>query len=261
MKIALIQSDLFWADPEANMFHFESMFEQLQEDEQMVVLPEAFSSGFVMDKDMIEEISTFPVKETMIKWTKRYGKIFVGSAFVNDQGKFFNRMFWVEPNGKTYQYDKRHLFSYAGENKIFTPGKQRISIQSENFIFRLNICYDLRFPVWNANTLKDNQPEYDVLLYVANWPEKRRTAYLKLLQARAIENQSYVIWVNRVGEDGYGNHHTGDTCLIGPDGSFIDKAPVSKEQVLHIKIRKPYLDDFRTQFPFYKDWDKFSIET
>ncbi len=262
MKIALIQTDIIWNNPEANILHIQEFLNALSRDVSLVVLPEAFTTGFVMEKEKLEKTATYPVPDFMKLWAGMYGKTLAGSVFVKENGRFYNRMYWVEPSGKVIVYDKKHLFTYAGEDKIFTAGNRRVHAHLDDFTFRLNICYDLRFPVWNANYLGENGlPVYDVLLLVANWPDKRRDAYLKLLKARAVENQSYVIWVNRVGQDAYGNEYAGDSMLVSPKGEILKQAEAGKEGIIEVEIDKEKLTDFRKKFPFYRDWDRFTLES
>jgi len=261
MRIALIQGKIFWEQPEKNLKYFLGLMKKVSPGVQMVVLPEAFTTGFTMNVKKLSRLASFPIEEWLADKALEINKIIVAGAFVQEQGKFYNRMFWVEPNGTVYHYNKRHLFTYSGENRIFTPGKRQVIVQKQDFKFHLQICYDLRFPVWNANRYdrRTDAYAYDVLLYIAHWPARRKNAYLPLLRARAIENQAYVLWVNRVGRDGSRHVYSGDTRIIHPSGQVLALVKSHNEGILEYDLSYKELQKYRENFPVGPDWDDFRI--
>ena len=202
-----------------------------------------------------------------IHWMKRIAQekctILTGSFMAKEEDRYFNRLMWVLPNGMTGQYDKRHLFAFAGEDQHYTAGNKRLIASVNGWRINLQICYDLRFPVWarQRSTIDEEgnfQPEYDLLVYVANWPERRAEAWKTLLRARAIENQCFVVGVNRVGVDGSGINHTGDSMIISPTGDIIHHCADRNE--LHSQILDPVLlQETRDRLPFLRDADGFMI--
>ena len=196
-----------------------------------------------------------------IEWMKKISNakkiIVTGSIIIEDNGHYFNRLIWMLPNGNYGFYDKRHLFAYAGEDQHYTAGNKRLITSVNGWKINLQICYDLRFPVW-ARQQSNESPEYDLIIYVANWPERRNHAWKTLLTARAIENQSYVIGVNRVGEDGNQINHSGDSMLIDPLGNILFSK--QQEEVIHsFVLTKDSLNQTRNKFPFWNDADQFNI--
>src|SRR6478672_6609984 len=225
-----IQSSLHWEDKEANLQMFQEKIFSISQPTEIVVLPEMFSTGFSMQPKKLAE----PMDGETVEWMQRIAAkkkiILTGSVIIEADGNFYNRLVWVLPNGQIGYYDKRHLFAYADEDQHYTPGKKRLIASVNGWKINLLVCYDLRFPVWSrqASPLtplqrrgEQNPPEYDVLIYVANWPEKRVHAWTTLLRARAIENQCYVIGVNRTGEDGNKIHYTGESMAIDPMGEIL----------------------------------------
>lgn len=254
LKFTLIQPDIVWEDKEANLQQYEEYIAAVQEPMEVVVLPEMFSTGFSMAPEQLAEPMEGPSVQWMKDTARKYRCILTGSLIIEEDGNYYNRMLWVQPDGKTGHYDKRHLFGYAKENEHYTGGSKRLIVSVKGFKICLQVCYDLRFPVWARNV----DEEYDVLLYVANWPERRSMPWKTLLQARAIENMSYVIGVNRVGEDGNGIAHSGDSSIFGPLGEQIWQH--SNTPVCHtVSIEKEKIGKAREQFSFLKDADKFVI--
>jgi len=186
--------------------------------------------------------------------------ILTGSLIIEENGHYFNRLIWMLPTGDFGYYDKRHLFAFAGEDKHYTAGNKRLITAVNGWRFNLQVCYDLRFPVWARQQISNGEPEYDVLVYVANWPKRRRQAWTTLLQARAIENQCYVIGVNRIGEDGKGIYHSGDSMVIDPLGEILF-AQKDQEAIHTLTLNKERLTEVRQSLPFLKDGDGFGIAT
>lgn len=225
---------------------------------ELVLLPEMFSTGFSMRPEIFAE----PMSGETVSWMKRVSReknvILTGSVIIEDNGNYFNRLIWMLPNGVHGYYDKRHLFAYAGENEHYEPGHKRLIASVNGWRVNLQVCYDLRFPVWARQQIHGNHTEYDLLIYVANWPQRRSHAWKTLLQARAIENQCYVAGVNRVGYDGNDIYHSGDSMLVDGLGQVLyHKADA--DDIHTITIHKSDLDDTRSRFPFWKDADDFSL--
>lgn len=255
LTVSIIQTDLVWENKVANLEHLERKIMGIKERTELVILPEMFSTGFSMNTEMLAE----EMEGDTLAWMKKISfakKVaLTGSFMVKENGNNFNRLVWMLPNGDYGYYDKRHLFGYAGEDKHFTAGNKRLIASIKGWRINLLICYDLRFPVWSR---QQNNDEYDILLYVANWPEKRSHAWKSLLTARAIENQSYVIGVNRVGSDGHGNQHSGDSSIIDPMGEVIFQK--SNEAFINtFTLDKTALLETRQKLPFLKDGDSFTI--
>lgn len=251
INVTLIQSDIIWEDRISNLKKYQEKINQIKSTD-LIILPEMFTSGFSMNpKDISEKMDG----ET-IQWMKdnasKINSAICGSIIIEEDNKYFNRFIWVNPDGSINHYDKRHLFSFAGENENYTPGNDKIIIEYKGWKICPLICYDLRFPVWSRN-LED----YDLLIYVANWPDKRKTAWKSLLVARAIENQCYVIGVNRVGRDSK-NYYSGDSSLINALGEtlYINS---HIEEIHTTTITKYELNKVRTQLPFLNDRDNFKI--
>lgn len=259
LNITIIQADLHWEDRAANLAMFESKIKAIKEKTEIVLLPEMFSTGF--------SLHPAPLAETMdgpsIAWMKRLAaekRIILGGSLIIREGElFYNRFAWVLPNGQVGFYDKRHRFAFAGEDKEYTAGKKRIIASVKGWRINLMVCYDLRFPVWARQQSKEEGLEYDLLIYVANWPERRSHAWRTLLQARAIENQCYVVGVNRVGEDGNQIAYLGDSMIIDPLGEILyEKKNV--EDVFTMTLDKERLNEVRSHFPFWRDADGFTLQ-
>jgi predicted amidohydrolase len=251
LSVHLLQTNLHWENPTANLAMLEEKMEEISPPTDLIVLPEMFTTGFTMNASAFAE----PMNLTTCKWLQQQAKkknaVVTGSCIIKEKEQFFNRLLWVEPNGKIDFYDKKHLFRMAGEHEVYTQGNKRIikNIKGWN-IFPL-ICYDLRFPVWSRNV----HLAYDVILYVANWPNPRLNAWDILLQARAIENQAYSIGVNRVGTDAKGNEYNGNSAVYDFKGNTLIKIENGEEKIAHIILEKAPLNDFREKFPIYLDAD------
>jgi omega-amidase len=258
LSVTLLQSTLTWEDKLANLNAFEEKIKGLKGKTQLVVLPEMFSTGFSMKpKELAEEMSG-----ESVAWMKRVAAenqlILTGSLIIKEAEQYFNRLIWMLPNGQLGMYDKRHLFGYAGEDQHYAAGTKRLIASVNGWKINLQVCYDLRFPVWARQQLQEEGPEYDLLVYVANWPERRRTAWMTLLQARAIENQCYVIGVNRVGNDGNQIYHSGDSMVIDPMGEILFTE--RDHEVAHtVVLDMELLQQVRSSLPFLKDADGFII--
>ncbi len=258
LTITLIQTHLFWEDKASNLQMLEKKIMEIPNFTEMVVLPEMFSTGFSMQPQLLAE----RMDGETVNWMKKIATakkiILTGSIIITDNGHFFNRFLWVLPNGTLGYYDKRHRFAYAGEDEHYTAGSKRMIVRVKGWKINLQVCYDLRFPVW-ARQVMNQEPEYDILLYVANWPERRSHAWKTLLTARAIENQCYVVGVNRVGIDGKNINHSGDSMVVDALGTIL-LHQANEEDIHTIVLQKEPLQEIREKFPFWKDADMFNIK-
>jgi predicted amidohydrolase len=260
LTISLIQSHLFWEDKNKNLDQFSEKISALPKETQVVILPEMFSTGFSMMPEQFAET----MNGTTVAWMKdmamKHRKIITGSIMIEEDGHYYNRLIWMLPNGQSYHYDKRHLFGYAGEDKHYTPGDKKLIVQVNGWKICLMVCYDLRFPVWSRQKFSEekSEPSYDALIYVANWPQRRNHPWKTLLQARAIENQSYVLGLNRVGDDGNGIYHSGDSMIVDPIGEVIWQQ-ADDETIFTYTLQPDHLHKLRTQFPFLNDADNFLL--
>ncbi len=255
LNITIIQPDIVWEDRDANLQQYTAFIEGTKEKKEVVILPEMFSTGFSMNPAPIAETMDGKAVQWMKETAAKNRCIITGSLIIEEEGKYYNRLLWVQPDGVMGQYDKRHLFAYAGEDEKYTAGDKRLIAQVKGFRICLLVCYDLRFPVWARN--KD--AAYDVLVYVANWPEVRSLAWKTLLQARAIENLSYVIGVNRVGIDANGIHYKGESSVFGPLGETLWQETTGAATVHTITLQKDKVTETRNKLPFLEDADNFMI--
>ena len=279
LSVTLIQTNLFWENPTANLANLEEKIAQISLPTDLIILPEMFNTGFTMNVKEVAE----PMNFTTFKWIKQQAKrvqaVITGSFIVKEGEQYFNRLIWMRPDGSFEIYDKRHLFRMGGEHHNFAGGSKRLIVELKGWRICPLICYDLRFPVWSRNFQEEKKSKeikeniipnnsnllfessslnYDLLIYVANWPAVRSQVWDTLLQARAIENQSFCIGVNRVGSDGMGLNYTGNSAVIDFKGNpiFYQKdSEIIKSQILN----KEELDDFRAKFPAYLDADDFEI--
>jgi len=261
LTFTIIQTSLHWEEKAPNLKMLEAKINSINEKTEVVILPEMFSTGFSMNPERLAE----EMDGETIAWMKRISSekkiILTGTIMIAENGNYYNRLIWMLPNGQMGLYDKKHLFAYASENDHFTSGNKRLIASVKGWKINLHVCYDLRFPVWSRQSYKageNYQLEYDVLIYVANWPEKRSLAWKTLLQARAIENQCFCIGVNRVGNDGNGIYYSGDSMAIHPSGEVLyHKA--QDEDIFTITLQKEELEEIRQKMPFWKDADSFKI--
>ncbi len=261
MKVTLIQTELFWEEREKNFSHFEKLINRIDETD-LIVLPEMFTTGFAMNPYKISEKADGITLNWLKQRAKEKSAVITGSVAVEENGNYYNRLYWVEPNENFQTYDKRHLFRMAKEDEHFKAGKKKIITQIRDWKICPLICYDLRFPIWSRNGFnrENRKSDYDILVYVANWPEVRNYPWKQLLIARAIENQCYVIGVNRIGKDGNGFSHSGDSMVVNPRGEIISKTKAHEESVETVELDKSYLEEFRKVFPVGMDADGFKID-
>ncbi len=253
LSIAAIQTTLSWENPVANHIHFGQKIDSIDRPVDIVLLPEMFSTGFSMTPQPLAETMTGPTIEWMHKMAEQLDSVVAGSVIIQENNQYFNRFLFVRPSGEVEHYDKRHLFTLAGEHKQYTGGHVKKTVDVNGWRIRLNVCYDLRFPVWARN-----ESDYDVLLYVANWPMARVQAWSTLLRARSIENLSYVIGVNRIGQDANNNSYNGQSAILDMAGTYLAQG-FDHDEIIYAKLSYEKLVDFRTNFPFHQDADDFSI--
>lgn len=255
MKISAIQFDIEWGEPFANQQFIEKYISENLSDSDMITLPEMFSTGFSMKPQKVAEpMSGSVTLRWMIDCAVKYKKAIVGSIAIEDGGKYYNRLFFVKDNGEYEYIDKRHLFRISGEDEVYTSGTERKVIEYKGLRFLPLVCYDLRFPVWS----RIQKQEYDVILYVASWPDVRITVWDTLLKARAMENLSYVVGVNRVGDDKM-CHYNGHSVILDYHGRVLVAATDNKQEAISANIFADELRSARERFPAYLDSDEFQI--
>lgn len=253
MNVALIQTDIVWENPNQNRLILEDKITALHESVDLIILPEMFTSGFTMQPGFVAET----MNGETISWLKTIASTkncaITGSLVITENGNFYNRMVFVFPNGEMQFYDKKHLFTLAGEDKIYTAGNEKVIVNYNDWKICLQVCYDLRFPVFSRNT-----ENYDVLIYVASWPKVRTNAWDILLKARAVENLSYVIGVNRIGSDNNNLEYIGHSQLIDELGNFIIE-PIENEGVFIASLDKAKMLETRNKLNFLEDKDGFTF--
>ncbi len=250
LTVTLIQAELVWEDIAANLAGFDARLDAMTTATDLVVLPEMFSTGFTMNASKVAEAMDGLAVRWMQARAKQRDTVLAGSLVIEEQGKYFNRFVWASPNGEIATYDKRHLFRLAGEEKVYHAGDCMVTVDLKGWKIRPFICYDLRFPVWTRNWSNG----YDVGLFVANWPEKRAAHWKALLSARAIENQCFVIGVNRVGTDGNGDKFNGGSMALDPAGRFLAHKTHTVCEAT-VTLERDILDRFRREFPVWRDAD------
>jgi omega-amidase len=254
MKATIIQTDLAWEDKDANLSHISYLLNLAGSDTGLVVLPEMFTTAFSMDPSRLAETMEGPTVLWMKEKALSGGFALCGSLIIRENNKFYNRLLFVTPQGEVTIYDKRHLHSMSGEHTVYSPGKKRIICRYREFNFNLQVCYDLRFPVWSRN-----RGDSDVIIYSANWPVVRSHAWKTLLAARAIENQCYVIGVNRVGTNPDGTAYSGDSVIISPKGETLASLEPFAEGVVSAELSREELDRYRADMPVWRDADPFRL--
>lgn len=256
MNITLVQPDIIWEQPTANLAMYDALLQGISQPTDLVLLPEMFTTGFSMDPAALAEPENGATMLKMREWAQYLQAAIGGSLIIVEDGRYYNRFVWILPDGSYQTYDKRHLFRMGGEHTLYAAGTQQLIINYKGWRIAPLVCYDLRFPVWSRRQLP--QYDYDLLIYSANWPAVRSYAWSQLLLARAIENQAYTIGINRVGIDGNGMYHNGGSTVIDPKG---DVLWTQKDQIsVHtITLNKQALDAFRKEFPAWADADAFEM--
>ncbi|MBK5284025.1 MAG: amidohydrolase [Bacteroidia bacterium] len=256
LRITIIQTELYWEDPFANRQMFERYFDSIIEQTDIIVLPEMFTTGFTMNAIANAEEMKGETLLWMQSQAKKKNGVIIGSLIILEKGKYFNRLIWMKPDGESEWYDKRHLFRLSGEEKVFSHGNKKMFATVNGWKICPLICYDLRFPVWSRRTAKEN---YDVIIFTANWPERRINAWKQLLPARAVENQAYVVGVNRIGNDGNGIYHSGDSIACNYRGEKVSKIKSGEKSIETVSFSYSDLEHFRNHHPFDLDADDFTL--
>ncbi len=255
LKITIIQTQLHWENKEKNLEMFSKKLASITEATDVIVLPEMFSTGFSMSPEKFAE----PMSGSTMAWIKTKAKekncVITGSFIAEENGNYLNRLVWMNADGTFKIYDKRHLFRMGDEHNHYSFGKNKLVVELKGWKICPLVCYDLRFPVWSRNI----NSEYDVLIYTANWPERRNHHWKTLLLARAIENQSYVVGLNRIGDDGNAISHSGDSVVIDPRGMIISKTKANEESIETVTLNYSELVEYRKVFPAALDADSFKI--
>lgn len=255
LKITLLQTTLHWENPEKNREHFGKLIREIRKGStDLILLPEMFTTGFTMDAAALAEKPGGVTMQWMHEMAQQKNAVICGSIIIKERGHFYNRLLWMPPDGNYSQYDKRHLFRMAGEHQTYTPGKKRLIVTLKGWRICPLICYDLRFPVWSRNC-----SEFDLLLYVTNWPKRRRFPWSSLLVARAIENQCYVAGLNRVGSDGKNIEYSGDSVVLDPIGQPLSHFRPGKSSTETVRLEMKKLQQLRKEFPVMLDADRFRI--
>ncbi|WP_207425650.1 amidohydrolase [Pedobacter sp. SYSU D00535] len=254
LKITTFQAYLFWENIDKNLQNLSLRLSSIREKTDLIVLPEMFSTGFSMNAASLAEEMGGKTMQWMHSQAERFESVITGSLIIKEDGKYYNRLIWMRPDGSYEKYDKRHLFGLGKEDSVYEAGKDKLFVELNGWRICPAICYDLRFPVW----LRNKGGEYDLLLVVANWPERRSAHWRALIPARAVENQAFVVGVNRVGHDGNEIYHSGDSMCIDPNGKTVYYKP-NDEDLYTFSISKDELVKVRRAYPFLRDADDFEI--
>lgn len=258
LTVTIVQSELHWEDVDANLEMFSDKLASLTETD-LIILPEMFSTGFSMNSEKLSEPMNGKTMQWMQTMTASKNAVVCGSLIIKENRSYYNRFIWMQPDGKFQTYDKKHLFRMTNEQDYFTAGISKTIIEYKGWKICPMICYDLRFPVWSSRVENSNE-DYDLLLYVANWPAKRNHAWKSLLPARAIENMSNVIAVNRVGEDGNDLDYSGDSVVLNPIGEELIVCKANTNDIQSITLKASDFKKFRKELPFNQDADKFELK-
>ena len=252
LRISCIQNDVITRNPEANRRHLDEMLKSI-ENTDVIVFPETFTTGFPADPNEFAEEVGGTTMQWMNEKAKEKNAAVCGTIILRREGGFYNSFIWMQPDGKYYLYNKRHLFTMGGEIGL-NPGEERITIEWKGWQIRPFVCYDLRFPVWDRNSFKDGKFEYDIAIFTAEWPKKKSEVWNTLLRARAIENQAFVVGVNRVGVDDSNIEYKGESMVLNVKGRIVEKAPEG-EGVFTAELSEFELEAFREYFRVSADWD------
>ena len=256
LKITVFQGYLFWENIDKNLQNISLRLLNIREKTDLIILPEMFTTGFTMNAKALAEPMNGKTMLWMHKTAQQYECVVTGSVIIKENNGYYNRLIWMKPDGSFEQYDKKHLFALGKEHDTYTPGTQKLIVELKGWKICPMICYDLRFPVWLRN---EPGNLYDLLIFVANWPERRALHWRALIAARAIENQAYVIGVNRVGHDGNEVYHSGDSTCISPNGDVVYYKR-DDEDLYTFSINGDETEKIRRAMPFLKDADHFSLE-
>ncbi|GMT44442.1 MAG: hydrolase [bacterium] len=259
LDILYLQSDLAWENPAQNRENFEKKILAQGQGCDLIVLPETFTTGFPVDPAPFAETTDGESLQWMQRLAAETGAVISGSLLLKEETTYSNALIWMRPDGTFERYNKRHVFSMGGEHKHIKAGNRQLQVELKGWKIKPMVCYDLRFPVWSKNRYENGAFEYDLVIYVANWPAVRAYPWDALLVARAIENQAFVLGVNRVGTDGQGNAYPGHSKLVDARGMILSEAPENEEVSMRVNLSGKQLQDFRNKFNVGCDWDRFEI--
>lgn len=260
LTLLCIQTDLVWENPQLNRRHMEQIISKQKNACDLILLPETFTTGFPVDPHPFAETEDGESIQWMHRMAKKTGAVVTGSLLLKTGNLFSNSLIWMRPDGTYERYDKRHVFSMGGEHETIQPGQKQLTVTLKGWNIRPMVCYDLRFPVWSKNQYQNGVFEYDLAIYVANWPAVRAYPWNQLLLARAIENQAYIVGINRVGKDGLGNLYQGDSKVVDAKGQILSEAPTGKESAFFATLSGKELQRFRAKFDVGRDWDSFTLD-
>ncbi len=255
LKVAMIQADILWENPGSNLQKYQHMLDEMTVRPDLIIFPEMFTTGFSVNPRHNAEQMTGRSVSWLVQMARNINSMMAGSLIIEEKKSYYNRFVLVKPDGEICHYDKRHLFRMGNEESNYQPGSKREIIKSGSWRICPQICYDLRFPVWSRN-----QDDYEVLIYVANWPESRREVWKTLIRARAIENLSYCIGVNRVGKDGRGIYYAGESMIVDAKGQILNNVKADTEDIIVSELSLTALKTLRNDFPANKDADRFQLE-
>lgn len=259
LKLLCIQSDLVWENPQQNREQFEKVIQNNTTVVDLIILPETFTTGFPVDPRPLAETEDGESLQWMRRLAASTGAVITGSLLLKSGDSFSNALIWMRPDGSYERYNKRHVFSMGGEHETIRPGEKQLTVQLKGWNIRPMVCYDLRFPVWSKNHYENGRFEYDLALYVANWPAVRAYPWNQLLIARAIENQAYMVGINRIGKDGLGNAYDGDSQVVDAKGHIVAKADKGVATAFTATLSRAELQRFRKKFDVGRDWDSFTL--
>ncbi len=259
LTVTLIQADLAWGDKQVNLQKFTEKLQQIPRPVDIIVLPEMFTTGFIVEPESLAETMDGPSMRWLQEQASLHRSVITGSLIIIEDGHYLNRMIWMRPDGAWDYYDKRHLFTFGGEHLRFTRGNLAPVFTYRGWKFKPLICYDLRFPVWCKNQIREGQYDYDVLIDIASWPDARRNAWNVFMISRAMENIAYMAGVNRVGKDAKGLAFSGDTALVDPLGNPMATTEPYQEAIVTVTLSFRDLTHIRKHYAFGRDWDSFQI--
>ncbi len=260
LRVTIVQADLAWGDKKTNLDNLTRLLQQHEEETDLIILPEMFATGFLTEPEETWEPTDGEVMQWMSSMASTHNAVISSSIAIKENGKYYNRLVWMRPDGTYEKYDKRHLFSMGNEHEHFTPGFEPLIVELKGWKIKPLVCYDLRFPVWSKNRYREGSYEYDMLFYVASWPDVRRIAWQTLLAARAIENLSYCVGVNRVGPDTKGYPHSGGSVIHDYKGRMLTGCADNTSEAVTFELDYQSLKDFREHFNVGPDWDFFNYE-
>lgn len=258
LSLTLIQKDIYWESPERNLRAFKTMLESIKHSSDIIVLPEMFNTGFTKNISLVEEFNGLTIN-FLTEEARKLNSVIAVTIPLKYNGNIYNMFIWMKPDGSYEFFPKRHLFSPGGEHTVYKSGLEKPVFTYKGWKIMPLICYDLRFPVWSKNIVKNNEFFYDLAIFTANWPSARNYHWQTLLKARAIENLAYVAGCNRTGTDGYNLSYIGNSMIIDPSGKVLADGGETLQKAVHYSLSKTELVSYRNSFPFWKDWDKFEI--